>query len=82
MPIHEILCGECGYLGEAITLRANEPVACPTCGSTQASRMISASSPLSGKTAMNLPGPRDRGCCGNSPATSGCAGPGTCCGKA
>jgi hypothetical protein len=29
-----------------------------------------------------LPGPTDHGCCGSRPGHAGCAGPGSCCGKA
>jgi hypothetical protein len=43
--------------------------------------MLSAPSTLSGSSAHKMPGPGDTACCGSSPMQSGCAGPGSCCGK-
>ena len=81
MPIHEIICSDCGFTGEVITL-GQDVLKCPSCGGENAGLLMSATSSLTGKTFMNLPGAKDTGCCGSSPGASGCAGPGTCCGKA
>lgn len=82
MPIYDIVCRKCGFTGELITLGQDEGLVCPACGAGDAKRQLSPTSSLTGKTAMNMPGARDTGCCGSSPAASGCAGPGSCCGKA
>lgn len=80
MPIHDISCTECGYSGEAISLSAGSAPRCPDCGA-EAQTLISATSTLTGKTPQHVPGPGDTGCCGAAPGHSGCAGPGSCCGK-
>lgn len=81
MPIHEIVCNACGYSGEVISLSASSALSCPECGAA-AEKRISATSPLTGRTGQALPGAGDTGCCGSSPGHAGCAGPGSCCGKA
>ncbi len=80
MPIFDIICPDCGFEGEIITGAGGETV-CPSCGSFKAKKCMSATSSLTGKPGMGLPGPGDTGCCGSSPGHAGCAGPGTCCGK-
>jgi hypothetical protein len=45
-------------------------------------KLMSAHSSLSGSAAHAMPGPGDTVCCGSSPGHAGCAGPGSCCGKA
>jgi putative FmdB family regulatory protein len=82
MPIFEIACNACTFQGEVIVLNQAEGVPCPSCGSADTRKLISATSSLTGKTAQRLPGPGDTGCCGSSPAHAGCAGPGSCCGRA
>ena len=82
MPIYEIRCAACGYAGEVIHLDRSEALACPSCGAA-ASPELSPTSSLTGKAGgQGLPGPGDTGCCGSTPGHSGCAGPGSCCGKA
>jgi putative FmdB family regulatory protein len=81
MPIYEVRCLECGRSGELLVYRADEALACPDCGG-RVERLISAPSPLTGREAAGLPGPSDRSCCGCRPSDAGCAGPGSCCGKA
>ncbi len=81
MPIHDIVCNQCGYSGELITLDANADLQCPSCGGSDVTRQLSATSSLTGKTGQSLPGPGDTACCGSSPGHAGCAGPGSCCGK-
>lgn len=82
MPIFEIACNACGFAGEVLELKSQAAIKCPTCGSTETRRLMSATSSLTGKTAQYVPGPGDTGCCGQAPGHSGCAGPGSCCGKA
>ncbi len=81
MPIFEISCRACGYAGEVIELVAGDKAACPSCGGTDTEKRISAPSTLTGQVRQTHPGPKDTGCCGQSPASSGCAGPGSCCGR-
>lgn len=82
MPILEMQCRDCGCTGEVITLSATDAVRCPSCGSENTARLMSATSSMTGKAHADLPGAGDTGCCGSSPGTRGCAGPGSCCGKA
>lgn len=82
MPIFEIQCEDCGYRGEVIVLSSAEPLVCPSCGGTRASKLMSATSSLTGSSRQGLPGPGDHGCCGSRPSQAGCAGPGSCCGRA
>lgn len=82
MPIHEIICRDCGFSGEVITLGPGAGLRCPSCGGEAAEQLMSPTSNLTGRAATNLPGAKDTGCCGSSPGFSGCAGPGSCCGKA
>jgi len=81
MPIFEIACSHCGFSGETIVLTADAPLTCPACGSEETRKLMSATSSLTGKAPQGLPGASDTGCCGRSPATASCAGPGSCCGK-
>lgn len=82
MPIHEIVCKQCGYDGETISLAAGAELTCPACGGSEVEKRISATSSSTGKGPHGLPGPGDTACCGASPGHGGCAGPGSCCGKA
>lgn len=80
MPIHDIICAACGHAGETLQL-GTDPLSCPTCGSTNVEKKLSATSSLTGKAGMTHPGHGDHGCCGSTPGHAGCAGPGSCCGK-
>ncbi len=82
MPIYEVRCRVCGQVGEALQLQQGEDLVCPACGARDVERLMSAPSDLTGRTPQAVPGPRDRACCGATPSTAGCAGPGSCCGKA
>lgn len=82
MPIHEILCQNCGFDGETISLSAGADLACPACGSKTVEKRLSAPSSSTGRTPQAMPGPGDTACCGAAPGHAGCAGPGSCCGKA
>jgi len=81
MPIFEIQCEGCGFCGEVIVLSSAEALVCPSCGSPRTSKLISATSSLTGSARQAMPGPSDHGCCGSRPAQAGCAGPGSCCGR-
>jgi putative FmdB family regulatory protein len=82
MPIHDILCNDCGHRGETMTLSGGAPLTCPQCGSENVVKQLSATSTLTGKTQQAFPKAGDTACCGSSPGHAGCAGPGSCCGKA
>jgi len=82
MPIYDIQCQACGHSAEVIVTAIDAPLVCPECGSSDTAKIMSATSSLTGRNATPLPGPSDTGCCGNHPGHAGCAGPGTCCGKA
>jgi putative FmdB family regulatory protein len=81
MPIYEIICQSCGAQNEVLQIASTDKIVCPSCGSIQATKMMSATSSLTGRTGQELPGPKDTACCGSSPAQANCAGPGSCCGK-
>ncbi|MEN6438439.1 MAG: zinc ribbon domain-containing protein [Syntrophobacter sp.] len=82
MPIFEYLCVSCGHVFETIQYGNGEKVSCPKCGSPELSKLLSATSSLSGsKPDGKIPGMGDTGCCGANPTSRGCV-PGSCCGKA
>ena len=81
MPIFEFLCLKCGEISEVLVTSSHEPTVCNHCGGGELKKLLSASSPLSGKPGQGFPGSGDTACCGSSPGLSGCAGPGSCCGK-
>jgi putative FmdB family regulatory protein len=81
VPIYDIVCRACGKDSEVLAIRSQDPLACPDCGSTLTTRLMSTTSSLTGRNAMDLPGPKDTGCCGSTPSQAHCAGPGSCCGK-
>jgi putative FmdB family regulatory protein len=81
MPIYDITCRDCGFEGEVIVSASDAATTCPECGSLRTTRGISATSSLTGKSVAPVAGPGDTGCCGSAPGHSGCAGPGSCCGR-
>lgn len=81
MPLFDYLCSDCGESSEVLITDSSARVACPSCGSRNLKKLLSAHSSLSGTTKKNLPGPGDTACCGSSPMQAGCAGPGSCCEK-
>jgi putative FmdB family regulatory protein len=81
MPIYEVACQDCRQVNEVIVMGSDDKIACPACGGTHTEKLISATSSLTGRTGQSLPEAGDTTCCGNSPGASGCAGPGSCCGK-
>jgi putative FmdB family regulatory protein len=82
MPLFDYLCLECGKVSEVLVVSSAEGVQCNTCGSHKLKKMLSPVSSLSGVKKSGLPGTGDTACCGSSPGNAGCAGPGSCCGKA
>ena len=82
MPLFEYLCMDCGELNEIIVSKTDDQAECKKCGSINLKKMLSAPSPLSGTQNNRIPGAGDTACCGSSPVHAGCAGPGSCCGKA
>ncbi|RJQ50256.1 MAG: zinc ribbon domain-containing protein [Desulfobacteraceae bacterium] len=82
MPLYEYLCTDCGSLSEILVGGRNEKVRCKACGSGNLKKMLSAPAAFSGGARDRMPGPGDTACCGSNPGHAGCAGPGSCCGKA
>ncbi len=81
MPLFDYHCLDCGKQNEILISVSNDHPQCKNCGSTNLEKMISKPSSYSGTTQSRFPGPGDTACCGSNPATAGCAGPGSCCGK-
>jgi putative FmdB family regulatory protein len=82
MPIYEIECTVCGYIGELLVMNRDGAMACPSCGSNQTAKLMSATSSLTGREGQKVPGAQDTACCGSRPSeASNCAGPGSCCGQ-
>ena len=80
MPIFEIRCTDCDYVGEVLMLDRSAPMICPSCGSPKTTKLMSATSSLTGQSGQRLPGLQDTGCCGSHPGQAeGC--PGSCCGR-
>ena len=82
MPIFDYLCLDCGKASEILMTTSGDQAQCQACGSNSLKKMISAHSSLSGGSNYQVPGPGDTACGGSSPTQAGCAGPGSCCGKA
>ncbi len=84
MPIYEYRCDECGKVNEVLVFSSNiNEVTCPACGSVRMTKLMSATSSITGQPGHHLPGPGDTACCGSRPGEAqGCAGPGSCCGRA
>jgi putative FmdB family regulatory protein len=82
MPIFEYQCLDCGKISETISFGNEKPPVCGFCGGKNMKKCLSPHSSMSGPLSGALPGPGDTACCGSSPGeASGCAGPGSCCGK-
>lgn len=82
MPLFDFLCLDCGKVSEILVASSEDDLKCRACGSGNVKKMLSAVSSLSGVKKSTLPGAGDTACCGSSPGHAGCAGPGSCCGKA
>ena len=82
MPIFEFLCLDCGNTCEMLITSSEDTAQCRECNSKNLKKLLSATSSMTGSSHAGLPGPGDTACCGSSPGHAGCAGPGSCCGKA
>lgn len=83
MPLFEFLCLSCGKTSELLMISSTDNPQCTHCNSTDLKKLLSAHASSSGPQKSSMPGPGDTACCGSSPGmASGCAGPGSCCGKA
>ncbi len=82
MPLFDYLCTACGHVAEMLVFSEKTTVFCEKCGCGDLKKLMSAHSSLSGAPTSAMPGPNDTACCGSSPGQAGCAGPGSCCGKA
>ncbi|MGM0453474.1 MAG: FmdB family zinc ribbon protein [Thermodesulfobacteriota bacterium] len=82
MPIYDYVCRDCGQNGEFLVTGNADTPSCGSCGSSRMQKQLSAPSSFSGRASSSMPGPGDTACCGETPGHSGCAGPGSCCGKA
>jgi len=81
MPLFDYLCLDCGKSNEILLINTNDSPQCNTCGSKKMKKLLSAPSSISGPAKNAMPGLGDSTCCGSSPGETGCAGPGSCCGK-
>lgn len=82
MPLFDYECSDCGKSSELLITGVDELPVCRSCGSMNMTKLISAHSSLSGPVRSSAPGVGDTSCCGSAPGEkSGCAGPGSCCGK-
>jgi len=81
VPIYEIVCDDCERTEEVLVTKQNSTLACPSCGSTKTTKVISATSSMTGQAHSGLPGPGDTTCCGSKPSAGSCTGPGSCCGR-
>lgn len=82
MPLFEFKCEDCGKYNEVLMIGTKDMPVCKSCNSTNMTKQISAHSSMSGPAKNSMPGLGDTACCGSSPGqATGCAGPGSCCGK-
>ena len=84
MPLFEFECQDCGKNSECLIIKSDDTPTCSHCGSQNLTKLMAAHSSASGPAgAHSFPGPGDTSCCGSRPGeASGCAGPGSCCGRA
>ncbi len=81
MPLYDFKCLDCGKEREILVTLSDEKPACADCGSENLEKMISAPSSYSGNASAGFPGSGDTACCGSNPSSTGCDGPGSCCGR-
>mmetsp|Transcript_818 Transcript_818/g.649 ORF Transcript_818/g.649 Transcript_818/m.649 type:complete len:84 (+) Transcript_818:3403-3654(+) len=82
MPLFDYLCLDCGKTSEVLIAGSDDFPECSFCSSRKLKKLLSAHSSMSGPAKNSMPGLGDTACCGSSPGeASGCAGPGSCCGK-
>ena len=82
MPLYEYICLDCGKQSELLVSSGSPEPRCRTCEGANLKKLLSAHTTVSGAS-HRMPGPGDTACCGDAPGqAAGCAGPGSCCGKA
>ena len=81
MPLYEYRCRGCGAISEHLVLGGDEETTCGNCGGRDLEKLMSPSADHQA-AGDRLPGAGDTTCCGHGPGVAGCAGPGSCCGKA
>ena len=83
MPLYDFKCTDCNQTCEILMISSDEEPACTHCGGKNLEKLMAAHASVSGSPRSGFPGPGDTACCGSAPGEkSGCAGPGSCCGKA
>ena len=83
MPLFEFRCQACNTEMELLVLGSQDQPQCTHCGSTDLTKLMAAHSSASGPSTQGaMPGLGDTACCGSAPGQkTGCAGPGSCCGR-
>ncbi|WP_022664872.1 FmdB family zinc ribbon protein [Desulfospira joergensenii] len=82
MPLYDFQCKACGKESEVLVIDRSDLPTCSHCGSQNLKKLMAAHSSMSGPSKNSMPGLKDTACCGSTPGqASGCAGPGSCCGK-
>ncbi len=82
MPLYDFKCKDCNKTSELLIVSQDEVPSCTHCGSKKLEKLMAAHSSISGSVRSGFPGPQDTACCGSHPGEkTGCAGPGSCCGK-
>ncbi len=82
MPLFDFKCEDCGQSSEVLIVNSSDSPVCTHCGSKNLTKLMAAHSSMSGSSGTRMPGFNDTACCGSRPGeASGCAGPGSCCGK-
>jgi len=76
MPIYEFRCEKCGSVSEVLVFNKEEEVSCGNCGSTELTKLMSASNISMGGGSRSFGAPSG-GCCGSP---NSCDSPGHCCG--
>jgi putative FmdB family regulatory protein len=82
VPLFDYQCLDCGEKSEILIALSKDQPECKVCGSKNLKKIMSRPSSLTGSSGARFPGPSDTTCCGSNPTSAGCAGPGSCCGKA
>lgn len=81
MPIYEFECLDCGHTTEILLATTETDLAaCGSCESKQLKKLLSAHAAVSSN--KGFPESVADRCCGVDGPSNGCAGPGSCCGKA
>jgi len=82
MPLYDFKCQDCDETCEILVISGDDVPVCAHCGSKNLEKLMAAHSSMSGSVRSAFPGPGDTACCGSAVGEkSGCAGPGSCCGK-